>query len=598
MHPGDRTMRRFVAARRKMVMRTKKSWNMSLVSTLLGVTATFCFAIAAAVCGGAGEVASCVKLTVEPGQIRGRRRLAWTEWAGRWTQSSRSPPAPSRLRSISSSTYRNGKEIGRRTVTLVAPSSPGSACRFGRVTLDQWPSEVALLVKADSQSKSTEVVRCRSSRRRSRPMRCAARRGDPPRDLGTILVPADWLLLTGGQQAEVEVAILIRGGDPSGAAATAWYESAPGHRAKTDLALDPGCKTGATLAMGPASRTLKRDTLHVAIVEGTGKEMWRKDIPVMLIPDPPKWPTFGAVNTKLRYDAPIPVAGGQPINYEDGWDPKLHDVVVFLPNGARFVFWRGSSYCPFWAGRSNTGFSYEWAEISGQHMVGARDCVEPLQDKELRYGRVEIVESTPARVHVRWSYQSCDLDYKVWGDFATEDYYFYPDGFGTRVMTLTAVPGLSFTETNEFISFSPQSGYPFEYVPANLVDILWPQGKAEFRFPCVGQEEQWAKLNARPKDATLLYRIRLGKSDALAAIHYSPYGTRRTCRASRRSTTEARWSRQCIGDATGRSAGDTRRAAPSATSFTRHPGATARYTTARPSRSAARPARWAMPRDT
>ena len=55
-------------------------------------------------------------------------------------------------------------------------------------------------------------------------------------------------------------------------------------------------------------------------------------------------------------------------------------------------------------------------------------------DKELRYGRVEIVESTSARVHVRWSYQSTDFNYKVWGDEAVEDYYFYPDGFGTRVV--------------------------------------------------------------------------------------------------------------------------------------------------------------------
>ena len=438
--------------------------------------------MAGAVCGSAGEVASCVKLTVEPGH-------PWTppfglDRVGRPMDAVVEVPAGAKpTAEYVVVAYRNGKEIGRRTVTLVAPSSPGPACRFGRVALDQWPSEVALLVKADSQSKPTEVTRAQVKPPAFEAD--AVARPDTvihPVDMGTIFVPADWLLLAGGQKAEVEVAVLNRGGDASGAAAIAWYESAPDHRAKTDLALNPGRKAGAKLAMGPASRTLKRDTLHVAIVDGTGQEMWRKDIPVMLIPDPPKWPTFGAVKTKLRYDAPIPVAGGQPIDYEDGWDPKLHDVVVFFPNGARFVFWRGSSYCPFWAGRSNTGFWYEWAEISGKHMVGARDCVEPLQDKELRYGRVEIVESTPARVHVRWSYQSCDLDYKVWGDFATEDYYFYPDGFGTRVMTLTAVPGLS-VETNEFIIFTPQSGYPFDYVPANLIDILWPQGKAEIPLP-------------------------------------------------------------------------------------------------------------------
>jgi hypothetical protein len=194
------------------------------------------------------------------------------------------------------------------------------------------------------------------------------------------------------------------------------------------------------------------------ITDDRGQDLWRKDIRAMLVPEVPKWPRFGAVETRLRYEAPIPVAGGNKINYEEGWDPERKDVVVFFPNGARWVFWRGSSYCPFWAGRSNTGFCYEWAEIlSGKHMVGRHDCVEPLQDKELRYGRVTVVESTPARVHLRWSYQSCDLDYRVWGDYASEDYYFYPDGLGSRVLTLTAHPGVS-VETNEFIIFTPQSG--------------------------------------------------------------------------------------------------------------------------------------------
>ena len=114
-------------------------------------------------------------------------------------------------------------------------------------------------------------------------------------------------------------------------------------------------------------------------------------------------------------------------------------MVVSLPNGSRFVFWRGSCYIPFWAGRYNTGLCYEWAETSPP-ADGFTDCVEPLMDKELRYGRVRIVESTPARVHVRWSYQSCDFNYKVWGDSAVEDYYFYPDGFGTRVLTLQSEP--------------------------------------------------------------------------------------------------------------------------------------------------------------
>ena len=156
--------------------------------------------------------------------------------------------------------------------------------------------------------------------------------------------------------------------------------------------------------------------------------------------------------------------------------------MVWLPNGARFVFWRGSSYIPFWAGRHNTGACYEWAEIISQP-AGAVDCVEPLMDKELRYGRVEIVESTAARVHVRWTYQSTDFHYKVWGDAAVEDYYFYPDGFGTRVVNLKADPKNDY-ELSEFIILTPPGAYPFEVLPDDPVDALFLDGrKHAFRFP-------------------------------------------------------------------------------------------------------------------
>jgi len=63
---------------------------------------------------------------------------------------------------------------------------------------------------------------------------------------------------------------------------------------------------------------------------------------------------------------------------------------------------------------------------------------------------VEILESSTARVHVRWSYQSCDFKYKIWGDSAVEDFYFYPDGFGTRVLTLQSALDSDY-ELSEFI---------------------------------------------------------------------------------------------------------------------------------------------------
>ena len=478
--------------------------------------------VAGALAADAGQPAAPAKLAVEPGH-------AWTPPFGP-DRVGRPMDAVVELPLVAKSSeayvlvcYRDGKEIRRQAVNFV--DSYRRPRRFGRVTLDDWPSEVTLLLQVAGQP-PTEVARARVQP----PAFEAAAVARPdvvihPVDLGTILPPADWLLLAGGQPAEVEVAALSRHADVAGALATAWYESAPDGRVKIALPLNHGRKARATLPLAGASKNLLRDVLHVAIVDGAGREIWRKDIRVMLVPRTPRWPRFGAVETKLRYDQPIPVRGKPPIDFDRGWDPKRQDVVVFFPNGARFVFWRGSSYCPFWAGRSNTGFCYEWAEILGKHMTGRFDCVEPLQDKELRYGRVEIVESTPARVHVRWSYQSCDLYYKVWGDFAVEDFYFYPDALGTRVLTLTAHPDV-WVETNEFIVFTPQAGYPFAMVPADLIDMLWPAGKASFRFPCFKgeQPEQWAKLKTVPKDVLLLFRIRFGKADRLAAIHYSPRG--------------------------------------------------------------------------
>jgi len=421
--------------------------------------------------------------------------------------------------------YRQGKEVGRQAVV-----SPGQKTRSPvRVPLQAGWEEAALLFLGAPSGQPVELAR-QTVALPTFEAEAVARPESVinPVDLGTVLVPNDWLLLAGGQRATLELAAITRGSDVPGARAAAWFESCPAEKTAGAFPLKSGETARVTLALGPWARAEKKDSLHVEILDGNGKSLWRKAVRVMRVPEAPKFPRFGAVSTKLRYDAPIP-ANYKPhrINYAEGWDPKLDDVVVFFPNGARFVFWRGSSYCPFWAGRSNTGFCYEWAEIlSGHGIRNVHDCVEPLQDKELRYGRVEIVESTPARVHVRWRYQSCDLDYKIGGSSAVEDYFFYPDGFGTRVLTLTADPG-SNVETNEFIIFTPQSGYPFDLLPENLLDLLRPEGKAEIRFPFLPdvQREAWAKLRTVGKDVPIMHRIRFGKHDRLAAICYSPWGS-------------------------------------------------------------------------
>ena len=295
----------------------------------------------------------------------------------------------------------------------------------------------------------------------------------------------------------------------------------------------------------------------------------------MLVQQPPRWPAFGAVATKLRYDAPISVCADDgtysSTSFEQAWDPSLQDVVVALPNGSRFVFWRGSSYVPFWTGQHNTGLSYEWAETSPP-ADGFADCVEPLMDKELRYGRVTIVESTPARVHVRWSYQSCDFQYKVWGDSAVEDYYFYPDGFGTRVLTLQSEP--SGRLRVERIHHPDTAGdVSVDVLPPNLVDVLFLDGqKRELDFPFLpaeqGEKAQVARHGGHLSRAAA--QGRTAGRDLLQSARLENAG--RDLRTVLRP--RASWSRRPTGAAIGRWPAVTPPAGPSTTGSTSRPATT------------------------
>ena len=151
---------------------------------------------------------------------------------------------------------------------------------------------------------------------------------------------------------------------------------------------------------------------------------------------------------------------------------------------------------------------------------------------------------------MRWSYQSCDFKYKVWGDSAVEDFYFYPDGFGTRVLTLQSAPDSDY-ELSEFIILTPQDAYPLDVLPSNLVDILFLDGeKREITFP-YDAAEQGEKMQSR--DLPAVYRVRLHKDDPMAAIYFnparSPLAARGLCPVSR---TRAASSRRATGAVTGR----------------------------------------------
>ncbi|QEH33436.1 hypothetical protein OJF2_19380 [Aquisphaera giovannonii] len=407
-----------------------------------------------------------------------------------------------------------GRETARREIRF-----PGKAPFVATAAVAPDTTEAAVLVEEDG----TPAGAARTAIERPPLEAEAAARPDRvvnPVDLGTILVPAGWLLLGPGQAGILEVAALSRVADRPHASVRARFASGSAAQAAA-LPLIRGKRARAEVRMAMPPGQSDRDTLRVELVGEDGTRLWGKDIPVMIVRRPPDLPRFGATYTKLRYDAPIsvrdPATGAfSSLDYDRGWEPSLRDVVVSLPGGGRFVFWRGSSYIPFWAGLHNTGACYEWAEVITRR-PGAVDCVEPLMDKELRYGRVEIVEATPALVHVRWTYESTDLNYKVWGDQAVEDYYFHPDGYGTRVVTLKTDPTTDY-ELCEFIILTPQGAYPFDALPENLVDALSLDGsKRSYRFPIRGEAD-----TPRGGAPPAVYRLRPDRSSGPAAIAFNP----------------------------------------------------------------------------
>jgi hypothetical protein len=339
-----------------------------------------------------------------------------------------------------------------------------------------------------------------------------------PIDLGTILAPADWLLIRGGHDAFVDFAMVTKNNADNNFKLKSWYQSDSLHPVETNLKTAAGKRIQTSLALPKSSSSLQRDQLTVSLVTNEGIELWRKEIPVMLVQQQYKWPGFGAVKTKLRYDQPIVnIVDGKnkPFSYNSAWTEEKEDYVVFLPNGSRWVFWRGASYIPVWVSKYNTGLSYEWAERISP-LDGFTDCPEPLMDKELRYGKVDIIESTPARVHVRWSYQSCDFNYKVNGDFAQEDYYFYPDGKGTRVLTLTSLPAAEY-EVAEFILLAPQAALPFDVMPAQPMDIISYNTGKKSLLSLPETDTSWKDLQD-----PLIYRMKIHKKEPQSAFSFNP----------------------------------------------------------------------------
>lgn len=175
--------------------------------------------------------------------------------------------------------------------------------------------------------------------------------------------------------------------------------------------------------------------------EEFGSEIAKANVPkgeVLQWPVLPAGPagkgTFGAYYATLKY--------------EDTWDRlsrigPLSDVVVrFESAPIRLVFWHGLSNIPAWVTENGKWYTDEFLE-SGYGGSTVYDA-EPMSDKQTRYSRVNIVESTPARAVVHWRYALADVLHRGahedplthWFDWADEYYTVYPDGVAVRKQVL------------------------------------------------------------------------------------------------------------------------------------------------------------------
>lgn len=342
-----------------------------------------------------------------------------------------------------------------------------------------------------------------------------------PVDMGTILVPADWLLLEQGELSAIQFAAVNRDASVKEFELNTWFSSDTAKRSVVKIMLEAD-KREIFHITSPASKNQEKDVLNIALTNNKGTQIWKKEIQVMLGKQM-QMPKFGVVETKLRYDVPIlNVVNGknEPLLYEKAWKNDKSDYIVCLPNGSRWVFWRGASYIPIWASRYNTGLSYEWAERISPN-EGFTDCPEPLMDKELRYGYVEVVENTPARIHIRWSYQSCDFNYKVNGDFAYEDYYFYPDGTGTRVLTLTSIPEAEY-EVAEFILLASQASLPLQIMPDNPLKLIsFKTGDTQL-VSLPEKDTSWKQL-----PEPVIYTMKVHRDEPMSAFSFNPLLTKK-----------------------------------------------------------------------
>ncbi len=134
------------------------------------------------------------------------------------------------------------------------------------------------------------------------------------------------------------------------------------------------------------------------------------------------WKDFGARYTHLPF--------------HESWNKMFRvcghpDIVVsFDKMPCRFVLWHGAGYIPMLVSENGRWYSNEFNENWW------KGCCEPMSDKKMVFGRVHILEQSPARVVLKWRYPLSTVGYEIsyedpetgWGNWSTWYMTIYPDG--------------------------------------------------------------------------------------------------------------------------------------------------------------------------
>jgi hypothetical protein len=191
---------------------------------------------------------------------------------------------------------------------------------------------------------------------------------------------------------------------------------------------------------------------------------------------------------------------------------KGHAVVVEFGKPWRFVFWSGAQYVGCVDLGKGVLFTPEWCETNSPN---DNHCYEPIMDKKLRWSRIQILESGPARARVKWSYALADMRYRVFhGNTRAEEIYtIYPDGIAVREVSLW--PGTenahggnpNFWQMQEWILINAAGTSPLDFLKTpsaftmrdgngGMLKIPWPLPPDWFtplctHFPQIGDWQNY-----------------------------------------------------------------------------------------------------------